>query len=187
MSLAGARVPRPALSGRVRAALDGGAAVLVAGAGYGKTFLVEEALEGRTAAWMTCRGTDGDAERLLLAGLEAVRSAVPGVADVLFERVQGSSPTDVRAVTRALAGELDALLVEPLALVIDDAEELAGTEGAVDLVNELIGSEPRRLRIVVCSRRPLALSLARLEASGRLLRLGESDLAFSAEETAELL
>jgi len=181
-------VERPELVARVRAALEQGSVGLIAGAGYGKTMLVESALEDRTAAWLSCRGRDTQVDRLMVDALQAIRRAVPGAADVLIETVStgGAAPSPLD-VTRALLDELDNLLVEPLIFVLDDAEELAEAPETLRLLEQLIDTEHSRLRIVVCTRRRLGLRIARAQASGRITLINESDLAFGAEETALVL
>ena len=181
-------IERPELATRVRAGIDRGSVGLVAGAGYGKTILVEQALDGRTAAWLSCRSRDLQVDRLLVDALQAIRRAVPGAADLLIEAVRGpGSALSPLAVTRALLDELESLLVEPLVFVLDDAEELEDRRDVLDLVEQLVDSEQDRLRLVVCTRRPLDLRIARAQATGRVHLIDESDLAFSAEETAAVL
>lgn len=181
-------IERPELAARVRAGIERGSVGLVAGAGYGKTVLVEQALEGRTAAWLSCRSRDLAVDRLLVDALQAIRRAVPGAADVLLESVgAGGAPLTAIGLTRAMLDELEALLVEPLVFVLDDAEQLADARPMLDLLEQLLETEQDRLRIVICTRRPLELRIARAQATGRVSLISESDLAFSAEETAALL
>ena len=179
-------IERRELADRVRAAIERGSIGLVAGAGYGKTVLVEQALEGRTAAWMSCRFRDLEVDRLLVDALQAIRRAVPGAADVLLESVGGSgAPLPPIALTRAMLDELEALLVEPLVFVLDDAEQLADSRPVLDLLEQLVETEQDRLRIVICTRTPLELRVARAQATGRVSIINESELAFSAEETGK--
>ncbi len=106
--------------------------LLVAGAGYGKTTAIEEAisLSARRSIWVACGDAGGEAGRLLVATAEALRAAVPGLADVLADRLAaGVEPVDVRAAGAALVRELGRLLVEPLVIVFDDAEELEESAG----------------------------------------------------------
>ncbi len=181
-------IERPELAARVRGGVERGSVGLVAGAGYGKTVLVEQALEGRTAAWLSCRSRDLEVDRLLVDALQAIRRAVPGAADVLLESVgAGGAPLSPIGLTRAMLDELEALLVEPLVFVLDDAEQLADARPVLDLLEQLLETEQDRLRIVICTRRPLDLRVARAQATGRVSLITESDLAFSAEETAALL
>ena len=181
-------IERRELADRVRAGIERGSVGLVAGAGYGKTVLVEQALEGRTAAWLSCRSRDLSVDRLLVDALQAIRRAVPGAADVLLEAAGGTgAPLSPIALTRAMLDELEALLVEPLVFVLDDAEQLADERPVLDLLEQLVETEQDRLRIVICTRTPLELRVARAQATGRVSIVNESELAFSAEETAALL
>ena len=65
---------------------------------------------------------------------------------------------------QALESELERLLVEPLVVVIDDAEHLAGAAEAEQVVADLArDAAARRLRVAVLGRRPLVLRTARLQ------------------------
>jgi ATP/maltotriose-dependent transcriptional regulator MalT len=187
---ASALVARPSLRGRLTAALDRGSVLIVAGAGYGKTTVLEQTLAGRDRlkAWVSCASFGGDAGLLLLALIERVRRTVPGSVDVLVERLETTRQrVDVVSLARLLRTELEQLLVEPLVLVLDDGEELEGSAEAVELVDVLLHADPAALRLAVASRRPLELRTAKLAASGRLAVLSADDLAFSDDECAELL
>jgi len=181
-------IERRDLAERVRAGIERGSVGLVAGAGYGKTVLVEQALEGRTAAWLSCRSRELSVDRILVDALQAIRRAVPGAADVLLEAVSASgAPLSPIALTRAMLDELEALLVEPLVFVLDDAEQLADERPVLDLLEQLVETEQERMRIVICTRTPLELRVARAQATGRVTIINESELAFSVEESAALL
>ena len=184
------RVERPALSRRLAGALEGSALLVVAPAGFGKTMALEEALRMRqgTAAWVRCTESDGDSGRLLGHVVDALRFAVPGVADPLADRLAaGTEQVDVPVVLRALLAELRRLLVDPLAIVVDDAERLGGSPAALDLVAALFAAEVPRLCVAVATRRELPLRIERLRAHARLTEVGPAELAFSVEECAELL
>ena len=180
-------VERPALVERVSAALDRGGLVVVAGAGYGKTTLLEDALRARPepVAWAGVQTGDRDAGRLLVTLLQALDVAVPGVAGAQLE--QPGAASDPVAAARRLPAELDAVLVEPVVLVIDDAEHLVGAPEALAVVESLLRARSARLRVVVATRRPLELSLAKARVAGQLAELHQDDLAFSADECAQVL
>jgi ATP/maltotriose-dependent transcriptional regulator MalT/DNA-binding SARP family transcriptional activator len=190
-SAAGAqRIARPALAQAIALAFDEGSVLLVAGAGYGKSMALEEAIAvaGRRAVWLSCAEADGDAGRLLLTAVERLRAAVPGLADVVGDRLAaGVEPVDVRAAGRALLGELEGLLVEPLVIVFDDAEQIADSEAGLGWISQLLGIERVPLSVAVASRRSLPLKLAKLRAAGRLREFGPAELSFSASECGEAL
>ncbi|HYI38239.1 MAG TPA: BTAD domain-containing putative transcriptional regulator [Thermoleophilaceae bacterium] len=190
-SIAEALVDRPALVARLSAALDRGGLLLTAGAGYGKTTALAQTLATRTGptAWVSCATTgDGEAALLLQALVERLREVTPGSSDVLAGRLQDMPQrVDVPALTLALRTDLEKLLVEPVVVVIDDAERIEGSPEALALVEVLLGADPRALRLAVASRRPLAVRTSRLAAAGRATEIGAGELAFTTQECAEVL
>jgi ATP/maltotriose-dependent transcriptional regulator MalT/DNA-binding SARP family transcriptional activator len=94
---------------------------------------------------------------------------------------------DARVMAAELVDELDRLLPAQIVAAFDDAEALAEAPGAVALVGDLIAADSPVLRVAVATRTALPLRLAKLRSSGRVTELGAGDLAFSAEECAELV
>jgi len=190
-SLAEAVVDRPGLVARLSDALDRGGLLLTAGAGYGKTTALGQTLATRSgpSAWVSCATTgDGEAALLLLALVERLREVAPGSSDVLAGRLRGiPQRVDVPALALALRTELEKLLVEPVVVVIDDAERLEGSPEALALIEILLDANPRALRLAVASRRPLAVRASKLAAAGRATEIGAGELAFTAQECAEVL
>jgi len=184
-----ALVSRPRVVGRVSEAIERGNVVLVAAAGYGKTTVLQETLAARSGPtiWISC-AAHADAGLLLLALVQRLREAVPGSADVIAERLAATlQRVDVLALAKSLRADVEQLVVEPVVVVLDDAEELERSPEAVELANILLHSDPRALRLALASRRPLALRVAKLVAAGHLTQLGAHDLAFDAQECAETL
>src|SRR5688572_32474225 len=115
---------------------------MTAGAGYGKSTTIELAIADLewTAVRVPCDDELTDAGRLFERLVAAVRTAVPGLADVIADRLAaGMGPVDLAATTHSLLAEIEGLLVDPLVVVIDDGEALAGTPGALALVSSLLG------------------------------------------------
>jgi LuxR family transcriptional regulator, maltose regulon positive regulatory protein len=105
--------------------------ILTAGPGYGKTTLLEQALSSQStpAAWVGCSPTERSAGSFLMRILRAIARVAPGASDALSERLAAApEQVDPLAATRELLAEFPRLLVEPLCLVIDDAEHLDGAE-----------------------------------------------------------
>jgi LuxR family transcriptional regulator, maltose regulon positive regulatory protein len=180
---------RPGLRMGIRSALDTGSLLLIADAGFGKTTALQDALsDGTDVAWVRCRDAGGDAGRLLGLVVEAIRGALPGAVDVLAERLAAASePVDPERAAAALESELARLLVDPLVLVVDDAEALEGSQPALAVVARLIAGERSPLRLAVAARRRPTLRLARERAAGRVAELGVADLVFSAADCAAYL
>jgi DNA-binding SARP family transcriptional activator len=183
-------VERPRIVVGLRRALDKGGALLVAPAGYGKTSALQQTLaEGAgPVVWISCADTGGgDAGLLLQRLVERLRDVLPGSADVLAERLAATlQRVDVEAIARTLRAELEELVVEPVTLVLDDAEALDSPD-SLAVVETLLHSDPRTLRVALATRRPLALRTSRLVAAGRLTRLGAAELAFDSQECEEIL
>jgi LuxR family maltose regulon positive regulatory protein len=189
-AVATSRIARPALAQALCEALEHGSVTLVAGPGYGKTMVLDEALQSSAmrAVWVSCGQSAGEAGRLLLAIVSGIASAVPGAADVLAERLSvGAEPVDVRAATSGLLAELERLLVDRLVIVLDDAEELEGDETSLGLVDQLLAGRGSRLSIAIATRRPLSLKVAKLRATGALTEFASSQLCLTAAEAEELL
>src|SRR6476619_5102598 len=94
------RLARPSLSRTIADGLDTGHVLLVAGAGYGKTVALEEAIElgGYRAVWVACEESAGEAGRLLLAVVNGLRVFVPRLADAVGDRLAlGAEPVDAAA------------------------------------------------------------------------------------------
>ena len=185
-----ARLARPSLSRAIADGLDTAHVLLVAGAGYGKTVALEEAIElgGLRAVWVACGESGGEAGRLLLAVVDGLRAVVPGLADAVGDRLAlGAEPVDAAGAAGALIAELERLLVERVVIVFDDAEELEGSGAALALVERLFNVRRAPLSVAVASRQPLPLKLAKLRAAGLITEIGPAELSFTAADCAALL
>ena len=185
------RIVRPRLTGRVSAALETGNLLLSAGGGFGKTTLLEQALaeSGAPAAWVSCAEAERSAGVLLKRIVDAIAVAAPGASAVLAERLPAAAEhVDPVAAVRELLVELSALLLEPLVLVIDNAEQLEeNADGSLRLIDELLRAENTKLRVAVAARRDPGLRTGKARAAGRLDELTAADLAFGAEDCAALV
>ncbi len=160
---------------------------MVAGAGHGKSTVLDASLEAgdRVVARLRLGVADASPGYLLNRLLASLRSAMPGLVDELADRVMlASEPVDLTAARRQLVALLDRLLSDPLVIVFDGAEVLADSPDALDIVQDLLEADGRYLRIAIASRRPLPLRLAKLRVTKGLLELSELDLVFNAEEIA---
>ena len=75
----------------------------------------------------------------------------------------------------------------PVLLVIDELERLAEAPEALAALGGLLRYAPPSMRIVLISRRELAVDMGNAATLGRVAAVGEGDLAFTTEEAARAL
>jgi LuxR family maltose regulon positive regulatory protein len=194
---------------RLRAHLAAGAlTVVVAPAGFGKTTLLGEWLghqsldpRGRRladssldsslqppaprVAWLALDSGDDSPNTFWMYVASAIERACPGAGAAALEML-GRQPapqldTILKLLVNAIVAQSDALI-----LVLDDYH-LVTTPAIHESLAWLLDRMPTQLRLVIASRTPPALPLARLRASGRLTELGADDLRFTIAEAAALL
>lgn len=178
----GEALPRPALLGRLAAALQHRLTIISAPAGSGKTTLLSQwaaALagtpDGPKVAWLSL-GPEADDPAILAMALSAALRRAGAIAPGADEPA---------APEVALALIATALAAGPAVLILDGAQQLAA-EGE-ELLARLVEEAPPQLHIVVATRREPALPLPRLRLRRALLELRGADLAWDAAEAAELL
>lgn len=167
-------IERPRLVGRLAERFDRRLTVVVAGAGYGKTTLLSQALRDNALdprgvdAWVQVGALDRTPAHLLSTLAVAVAGDPGAVEDV--------------------SGLADLVLVrapEEVALVVDDAHVLDGSGGWA-VLEELLDRLPRNGHLVLSGRTTPPLGVRRRQAAGDALVLGEDDLAFDQAETGML-
>ncbi len=148
--------------------------LIVAPAGYGKTTAMATlaASAGVPAAWYRVEAWDSDEASLLLHLEAALRRAAP--------ELSGPWTTLGDA-----AGALEASVVSPTLLVIDDLHTIEGTP-AEALLERFIEYAPEMLAVVVASRSQPRFNLPRLRVLGRVVELGVDDLRFRTWEVEQL-
>ncbi|TAM92743.1 hypothetical protein EPN42_00290 [bacterium] len=148
---------------------------IVAPAGYGKSTLARQYLEGQPAvAVCDCFGVRGAAE--MLARLDAALRA-PSEAP--------SAPA-LAAHVAALRGHLS-MLSSPMTLLLENAEALADEREAREVVASLLSVHGAPLRVVICSRVRLPLRYARIAGPDESAFVGIDDLRLNHDEVAALL
>ncbi|HEV2372919.1 MAG TPA: LuxR C-terminal-related transcriptional regulator, partial [Streptosporangiaceae bacterium] len=128
-------------------------------------------------AWLTC-GTDDRGDSFWVHLWAALARTVPAGSDALAAlEVSPAREFPLRLVAAAQE------FTHPVVLVLDDVHELADGSvlGGLDM---LVRDAPPALRVVLVTRRPLALRLGRLRVAGELADIGARDLACTAAEAA---
>ena len=173
-------VPRNALVERLVASLDDRLVTVIAGAGYGKTTLLRLTLEQLRQPWVWCscdeRIDDGG---LLLRHLSVgLDQRFPGFG----ARLTGSGT--LREQIDDFCDEVADTVADDVVLILDDVHLLP--EAAQEAVAALMHELPPVGHLALAGRAPMPLGLGRLRG-GRILEIGEADLALSPAEAATLL
>lgn len=167
-------VPRPRLVALLAGRFERRLTVVVAGAGYGKTTLLAQAVEenrfdprGRDI-WLQVTEADRTPAYLVAALAEALTGAPDAAADV--------EELCSLALLRA---------PESVAFVLDDAHLLDGSPSWA-VLEALLESLPRNAHVVVGSRTSPSLSVRRRQMAGDAEVIDEVALAFSEAELGQL-
>lgn len=191
----GDAIARDAVFAKLDCSLSCRVTSVVAPAGYGKTTAVAlwaerlrpagavPAQEEPTLGWYTLSPQDASVGvfwRYVCAALCAADPSLePGLSELRFSEDSASLVNAVGCVILAVGA-----LARPVVLVLDDFHAVQDEEPLVESVQYLVNNLPQNLHLVVTSRRPLPLSLARLRVAGQLTCVDEDDLRFSCEEEA---
>ncbi len=181
-------VPRLQVSAKLERGLACRLTSVVASAGFGKTTSV--------AAWAASLGEECALAWYSVSPQDAVGGvfwryvcAALGEADETLAQ----STSELRFPDEAdlLANAIDCLIValgalpRQVVLVLDDFHAVQDAPDIASGMQYLVQNMPSNLHLVVTSRRPLALQLARLRVAGQVVSVGEDDLRFTASEEAE--
>ena len=166
-------VVRSGVLGRLDARWDRTVTTVVAGAGFGKSVALGQALRANRArprgieGWLSCRAGCESPERLA-ASVEDAFAAGPGQGPPLarlFAVVTDRAPLHV-------------------SLVLDDVELLP--DPGVGCIDELLRRAPANLHLVLCGRRLPELALARFRAAGDIAEIDADALRFDDAEVGAL-
>src|SRR5690242_18364692 len=164
---------RPRLLARLEARWQHPVTVVQAGAGFGKSTLLAQAVRANAVeprgidVWHAC--TPGDVDGDVLG---------PALLDVLGARNRSHDPASQIADTMAAFSPID------VCLVIDDAHEARPGSSGADLVDRLVRRLPDNGHVLLAARHAPPIRLSRLRAADRLVEITQDDLLFTADETS---
>ena len=178
---------RPRLLGRLNEGVAGPVTLVSAPAGWGKTTLLASWARAARAepppAWVAVE-TGDTGERLWSYLAAALRAAAEGMPD------DGPQPpvpdTPPRPDQLELLAAALAARERPVLLVLDDLHRITDPAALAGL-EFLLRHAEQRLRLVVGARTELPLALHRWRLAGELTEIGPDELAFTADEVADLL
>src|SRR5207237_3572009 len=180
-------VSRPRLIERLHEGLHRNLILISAPAGFGKTTLVSEWIEGieRPAAWLSLDEGDNDPTRFLTYLVAALQTIAATLGEGGLGALQSPQPPPPEAMLTALLNDLTTIS-DHLVLVLDDYHVLDAK--AVDhALTFLLEHLPPQMHLLIVTREDPQLPLARLRARGQLTELRATDLRFTPSEAAAFL
>ena len=179
-------VSRPRLTKQLMKA--SGALVMVAAPpGFGKTTLLAqwEAADPRRFAFVSLDPADNDPVALWTGVVTAVRQVAPSFGGSVEPMLRSLDGATVGPLVQRVAAELDQL-DEPVVVVLDDYHVIHNPVCHAS-VEALTAHPVIDAPLAVSTRADPPVPLGRLRASGELVEIRGSDLAFTAAEAEEVL
>src|SRR5689334_22540716 len=166
---------RPRLLARLEARWQHPVTVVQAGAGFGKSTLLAQAVRANSVeprgidAWHACTpgDVDGDVLGPALLALLGVPNRSHDAAAQIADTIAAYSPIDV-------------------CVVLDDAHEARPGSSGADLIDRLLRRLPDNGHLVLAARHAPPVRLSRLRAGGRLVEITQDDLLFTPDETSAM-
>ena len=188
---------RSRLLSRLRESLDHPdqrGTALIAGAGYGKTTLVADFLResGVEAVWYSLDPSDRDPSIFFRYIIEGIGSRCDDFGRLAGELIEDRTafspgPSGVDRFVDVLINDVKETIASRICLVLDDLHHLEGGGIVLDALRRLLTYLPDAVHVILTSRSVPGIDVAHLKAKGRLTVLDHRDLAFSDEESRDLL
>jgi ATP/maltotriose-dependent transcriptional regulator MalT len=155
--------------------------------GFGKSTLLAQwsAADSRKFAFVSLEVSENDPVELWNCVVMSVGQAVPSFGGSVEPMLGSVGGIAIGPLVRRIAAELDQLS-EPVVIVLDDYHVISNPACHAS-VAALIDHPVSGVCLALSTRADPAIPLGRLRASGELVEIRGSDLAFTAEETEELL
>ena len=179
-------VERPRLTDLL-AGSDGRLALVAAPPGFGKSTLLAQwkAADPRAFAFVSLEASENDPLELWHCIADAVRQVVPSFGGSVEPMLHSVGGTAVEPMVRRIAAELDQLN-QPVVVVLDDYHVICNP-ACHDSIGALVAHPVSQVQLAISTRTDPPVPLGRLRASGELVEIRSSDLAFTLAETEELL
>src|SRR5205807_1392951 len=180
-------VSRPRLIERLNEGLYRKLTLISAPAGFGKTTLVSEWVEGieRATAWLSLDEGDNDPTRFLTYLVAALQTIAATLGEGVLGVLQSPQPPPPEAMLTALLNDITTIL-DDFVLVLDDYHVI-DAKPVDQALTFLLEHLPPHMHLVIATREDPALPLARLRARGQLTELRVIDLRFTHAEAAGFL
>ena len=184
-------VPRTRLTERLDRETERKLTLVSAPAGFGKSSLLAEWLNGtpsgaRPAAWLSLDPSDNDPALFWSYFITALQRINPGVGKSALSQLRSNQPPPIEALLGTLLNEIAAVPQDGFVLVLDDYHVIESQpihSGIAFLLDHL----PPQMHLVIAGRADPPLRLSRMRGRGELGELRAADLRFTPEEAAAFL
>jgi LuxR family transcriptional regulator, maltose regulon positive regulatory protein len=180
-------VSRPRLIERLDEGRHRKLTIISAPAGFGKTTLISQWVEGieRPAAWLSLDDGENDPARFLTYLVAALQTIAATIGEGVLSALQSPQPPPTEAILTALLNEINTL-PDHFVLVLDDYHVIDAQPVDIALTY-LVEHLPSQMHLVIATREDPHLPLARLRARDHLTELRAVDLRFTPSEAAAFL
>ncbi len=165
---------------------------LEAQAGQGKTTTATQLLEheDQPYIWYQVGPEDCDPLLFLSALLSAFSKAIPTYSSPRMKTMMESGEAtmlDLSRLVNFMLHDLDRFLSKGYTIVFDDLHLIGNSPHTLELVDLMLETAPDQISFMLISREPLPFKSKKARFGSSTLYLSNSDLAFSRQETIELL
>jgi LuxR family transcriptional regulator, maltose regulon positive regulatory protein len=180
-------VSRPRLSERLNEGLYRNLTLISAPAGFGKTTMVSEWVEGieQPAAWLSLDEGDNDPARFLTYLVAAVQTIAAKFGEGVLDVLDSPQPQPTEAILTALLNDMTTIS-DHFVLILDDYHVI-DAKPIDQALTFLLEHLPPQMHLVIATREDPQLPLARLRGRGHLTELRAVDLRFTPAEAAAFL
>ncbi len=180
-------VSRPRLLERLNEGLHRNLILISAPAGFGKTTLVSEWVEGieRPTAWLSLDEGDNDPTRFLTYLVAALQTIAATIGEGVSGVLHSPQPPPTASILTALLNDITTIS-DHFVLVLDDYHVI-DAQPVDQALTYLVDHLPPQMHLVIATREDPPLPLARLRVGGQLTELRVADLRFTPSEAAAFL
>ncbi|GHO42091.1 LuxR C-terminal-related transcriptional regulator [Ktedonospora formicarum] len=180
-------VLRPRLIERLNEGLHRKLILISAPAGFGKSTLLSEWIEGleRPVAWLSLGEEDNDPTRFLAYLIAALQTIAANIGEGVLGLLQSPQPPPNEAILTALLNEITTI-PNHFVLVLDDYHAIDAKQ-VNQVLAYLVAHLPPHMHLVIATREDPHLPLARLRARDQLIELRAIHLQFISSESTAFL
>lgn len=165
-------------------------ATIVAGAGYGKTTLVAQAIScwSIKTVWYRLDESDRDLSTFISYLVAGIRKYYPefGVATLQYLRESINLHNELQPALNTFLGEIENTIQEDTIIVLDDYHAVKESQEIKEALEIFLRDLSPLVHLILISRSELALALSRLRSMREVIDIREENLAFTAGEIEQL-